>query len=296
MSQKRLLAVSGLVAASLIAAGAMLGCEELTSAETTITIDAIGTITGTSGSTAVTGTVEADDVPTVYADIENSTGGAVSSAELSVTYGQPTDKDFDLEDINMTIVVGANGACNGTYTLNITATTTTIASQSITFTVTGGNNCGLTEATVTLGAQDATPGSLLDADAMEVFSTGGNAGTSTPVADRPNCDVLFYYSTVAPADYKFISPDTAVGVLTSWTADQKASTSFKTVSTNFDNIATQGDIDVLWANGSGATKRLSINVNDVIIIHTSESVNKAVRIESLTGTLGAAVISVKGKY
>jgi len=299
VSRKNLLKCGSVLASVVVGVFGLMGCEEdSTTAENKITIEAIGNVTGTAGTqVAVQGEIEADATPTVTAVIQNSTGGGVPAAELSVTFTDPTDDKPDLaDDMAMTIVVGANGACNGTYSLVITATTTTSVSQSAPFTVTGGRDCGLTEATVTLGAQDATPGSLLDADAMVVYLTGGNTGASTPVANRPDCDVLFYYSTVAPADYKFIAPDTAQGVLTSWTAQEKANTSFKKVVANFDNIATQGDIDLLWANGGTSSKRLSIAVNDVIVINTSAGAYKAVRIESLTGSLGAAVISVKGKY
>lgn len=141
MVSKRMLGVGAIAVAGILAGGLMMGCEE-GAAENSVTIDAIDSISGAAGTTfLVSGSYEADDVPAITAAILDTADAPVSGTMMTVTLDSVADDKGDLQDLNMTIRVGTNGACNGTYKLRITVSTTSEVSQSITFKVYGGINC-----------------------------------------------------------------------------------------------------------------------------------------------------------
>ena len=292
---KKLIAVAGAIAAITFS-----GCGILDIDDDSVTINntRIGTLTAPALE-PLKGNIDANiEITDVSFSISDASGGTVPTNLINILGGNsiPTDKEkIDFEDYNIQIFV-ADTAYNGEYTLRISATAgTATVSKNDVFTVTGGRDeaagTDLDETTVQLGAQGASPPSLLDADEMVAYSS-----TITSEVDRAKIDLIFWNSTVGGVTaLRFISPSVAAGSpFDTWS--NKAATEFKKVNAgNYDATTTQEELDALWGSGAGEV-RVDVAQGDVVLVKTSEDAIKMVRIETLSGSGNTATISVKGKH
>jgi hypothetical protein len=279
----------GLVCVGAVVA-MMSGCGLInpTSAPT-ITISAIGSIDkGTYKN--VLGKIEASEaITSVHYSVTTATGGAATGITVTGPTSSTTKtQDFTASNpIRIDVAATANG---GSYKLVISATAGSTAEASFDFTVGGSTGTPVTETSVTLGAQNATPPSCLDADNMTVYSN-----TTTDGNVQASIDVIFSYSTVlSPASLAFTSPSVAQGApYSSWA--NKAACEYKVVSTTWASITLQSDIDALWGTGAGSVRQ-AVSQGDIVVIKTSAGVYKAVQITTVNGAAGTATIDIKGKY
>ncbi len=201
-------------------------------------------------------------------------------------------KKVDLDAISLII---NNTACNGTYTLKIDVTAGSApGGNSTSFTVSGATACGeqpeeqLQEVTVTVGNQDAGPGSALDVDSMKVHQSS-DAKNSASIQEA--VDVWF---GIVESNASMMAPASAPSgfATSSWTV--KNATAFQKVTVAFDEITTQSQIDALWS-GSGSSL-VTIAAGDVFVVQTVEGNNRLLKIVSASdATTGTAEVTGKIK-
>jgi hypothetical protein len=280
----------GLLSAGLIAA-VMSGCGEKADS-VTITINTIGTVVVNAEPTIVTGKIEAgsnlESITIVILSGTDSVSGNFSFPFIGLNQYPGGTKSLELGTNGLNLSISTAVASPGTYTLKITASDgSTTSSSSKDFTVTNGTP--VTESsTLTLGAQDTTLPSLLDADSMQIYSN-----ENTSAGDQARTDVIFSFSSTLTA-LAFTSPDVETEIpYTTWTSAPPCE--YKHVLAAWSDITSQEAINYLWGSGSGSS-RLEIHQGDIFIIKTSEGVYKAVQITAVYGTDTHATIDIKGKY
>jgi hypothetical protein len=259
----------------------------------TITIESIGGVVIGSGTGKVTGDIDSDaDITNVKMDVLDASNNDVSTHfERNFNTSYIGEKKVDLDTDLGTTIGAKTSATAGTYKLKITVTAGDYeTSATKEFAVTGGGTPVTEKTNISLGAQNATPPSLLDADDMTTFSN-----TITSETDRAKIDVIFVYSTVmSPPSLAFTSPSVAAGSpYDTWV--NKPATEFKVVTATWASITTQEHIDALWGTGAGST-RMAVAQGNIIVIKTSELVYKVIEMSTVNGADGSATINIKGKY
>lgn len=274
-------------------AGLWSGCGlfDPTDANITVVINSIPDVAANSGAASFTVKVESDeDITGMTYQVKQS--GTDKTSSFTVTPPNQTDY-MGKKDVTLDFSIAAgSGASAASYDFYVKVDAGDINDDDTrAFTVTGGGGTPVTEKTgISLGAQDATPASLLDADDMTTHSM-----SITDEATRGKIDVIFVYATVSGNQFlAFTSPSVAAGSpYDTWT--NKAASEFKKVTADYATITTQEQIDALWGTGAGDT-RLQIAQGDVIVIKTSEGTYSLVEITTLSGTNGSATMNIKGKY
>jgi hypothetical protein len=275
----------------------MTGCGLSPVGSPTIEIDAISSIalpaTG-STYTTVSGSIDADTAITeINYSILTSSDQPVSISQISVTGPSANfEEELDFDDYPITITVYSTAAAPATYKLKISVTAGPTAEMTKDFSVTGVSASVSEKTSISMGAENAAPPSLLDADNMTLASR-----TITDETRRGQIDAIFSFSTVLDPDaLAFTSPDVAAGSpYDTWTS--KAHTEFKLApgGTTWASLTNQATINTAWGSGSGAS-RLPVSQGNIIIILTSAGVYKAVQIVSITGSGSTATMTVNGKY
>jgi hypothetical protein len=273
-------------------AGLWSGCGLVnpTDSEITVVINTIPGITANSGAGSFTVKVESDSAITnmTYKVMQGTT-----DKTTSFTVTPPNQSDYlTKKNVTLNFSIAAGSIADGTYQFYIKVTADDISDDDTRdFSVTGGGGTPVTEKTnISLGAQDATPPSLLDADDMTTYSK-----TITDPTTRSKIDIIFVYATVNSEQFlAFTSPSVAQGSpYDEWT--NPAESSFKKVTADYADITTQEQIDALWGTGAGST-RIEIALNDVVVVKTSEGAYSLIEITSLSGSTGTATMRIKGKY
>jgi hypothetical protein len=241
------------------------------------------------------GILFAYDIFTNYT-ITVSHNGADASSLFTLSYDQVLSRRVDLNvDAHATITVNS-GTADGTYTIKIVATVNggKTFSASEDFVVMTPAVPQIREKTFTLGTQaNTTYPSLLDADTMGTYTL--TTYDQTAIA---NVDMIFYYATgITPAGLRILSPSDTLAEgspfdtwLTLVNAEFK-----KVASTDYDAATTHTYIDSLWGSGAGE-KDVAVAAGDVIVIKTSKSAHKLIKINSISGSDSTASMSVSGKY
>jgi hypothetical protein len=257
-----------------------------------VTISAIPDLTAGSGGAQISVTIESDSA------ITNMTYAVMSgtndrTSDFNIT--PPLYSDYQgKESVTINFTISAkSGITGGTYSFKVTVDAGDLTKDDArNFTVAGGTGGTLSSASLTLGAQNAAPPSLLDADNMTRFSN-----TSTPTGVQQNIDAIFSFSTVlSPNALAFTAPDSAQGSpYTGWT--YRPVTKFKKVTATWANITTQSDVNALWSGvGGSGVSRIAVAQGDVIVISTSAGTYKVVQIAAVNGTDSYATIDINGKY
>lgn len=262
----------------------LMGCDLLgpTDAdEVSITLGAIPAISSASNQ-AITGDVDANvEITSVTPVIKDASGTVVSTITVTKNNVTGTKKKLDLKtDLALTLGVSAQ-TCNGTYTLELTAMAgTATTTKSGTFTVSGVKDCSavvedtLSTKQVTLGNQNASAGSALDVDLMEVYKSAQFAAASVQAT------IDLWFGIVSTGAAKMMAPSVATGfapIANNWTT--KNATKILKVTADFNQIKTQSQIDLLWSEASSVSS-VEIAANDVFVIKTVEGKYRLLRIVS----------------
>ncbi|MBD3345563.1 MAG: hypothetical protein GF401_10925 [Chitinivibrionales bacterium] len=254
-------------------------------------------LTGTSVIVPVEGTIEGSAAPSSISAImtNNDATGTADGIQINTTQQPDLDKIEIGEGKDMQIEIVVNqSACNGTYTLTISATVggaTNTASQTIV--LEGATDCSqtgtpvTTSSSITLGAQNANSGSYLDADAMTAYNSTSVSGNESKI------DILLGYAGAA-GELRLYSPAEAKndGFIGSWTSPP--STQILPVTSTFDQITTQEEIDALWTGTP--VNELAITGGEVVVVETTEGEYVLIKVESVSAQSQSAEISVIGKY
>ncbi|MBN1128156.1 MAG: hypothetical protein JXA71_04185 [Chitinispirillaceae bacterium] len=272
-------------------AGLWSGCglTDPTDAEITVTINTIPAVTANSGSVSFTVKIESDSAISAMT-YQVKQGGTDKTSLFTIT--PPAVNDYNgKKNVTLNFSLAAGSGANGSYDFYVNVTAGDINDDDTrAFTVTGGGTPVTEKTDISLGAQNAAPPSLLDADNMTTHSV-----TITDETTRGSIDVIFVYATVSGNQFlAFTSPSVAAGSpYDTWT--NKAASEFKKVTADYATITTQEQIDALWGTEAGDT-RVQIAQGDVIVIKTSAGAYKLVQITAISGTDGSATMSIKGKY
>lgn len=274
-------------------AGLWSGCglTDPTDAEITVVINSIPDVAINSGSQSFTVDVDSDSSITAMT-YSVKLSGTDKTGDFNIT--PPAVADYNgKKKVTLTFGISAkSSATAASYDFNIKVDAGDITDDDTrSFAVTGSGGTPVTEKTgISLGAQNATPPSLLDADDMTTHSV-----SITDATTRGKIDVIFVYATVGGNQFlAFTSPSVAVGSpYDSWT--NKAASEFKKVTADYATITTQEQIDALWGTGAGDT-RTQVAQSDVIVVKTSEGTYSLIEITTLSGTNGSATLNIKGKY
>jgi hypothetical protein len=261
-----------------------------------VSIDAIGTIAiGTNDVVKhITGKIEADTaIASITATVETSAGVAVPTTQISVTTpAGTTEKTMTLTDnsgFNLTI---KSAAQPGNYKLKITVDAGAATTVSFDFTLTGNPGTTVTTADVTIGSYNSTTGSSIDLDNGTVLTAIDAIKAGSGV------DIVGTYSAKAgSAGFRLFNPVYASGpagtgsgidAFQNWSGP--AATSFHKVTVDIATITTVEQIAPLYVAAS-AVDFLICNVNDVLVVKTSENKYALVKVVSYDADVaGLAVI------
>ena len=260
----------------------------------TINVSDIDTITA-GQSKQVQGSVQAGNTLTLSFAILDSIEDTLKDGTVSCTATGVSGKstiDFQT-DASLTIAT-TSAAISGRYYLQINACdgTDNYITDASFLVVGGGTQAGITTVTLTLGAQQSSSPSLLDANNMTAFYD-----SITNPSVQAKIDAIFMDSTTAsPAVFILRSPSVATSSpYSSWSI--KTSSQFKDVSStaNFSGITTQGQIDSLWGSGAGVTT-LVLYVGQTIAILTNTGAYEIIQVSAINGTDPTATMTIIGKY
>lgn len=249
------------------------------------------------------GTIEGKpdpDATGISAKILDSDGATVAAEKIKVTKNTPSAKSkFDLTtDLSMKIVSTAE-ACNGTYTLEISAAAgSATTTKTATFTIVNGKDCNaiiptgtpITEVTLEAGANgNSTLGSSIDLD-------GGTVWKMTEAANNVS-KIDICYAHTASGDDKVGSANWAklsdYTFAKNWATPPDCKMHAVTMTADaYTAVDTKEEITALWSESTAVTS-LKVVDGDIFIVKTTENVLALVKITSQTaGETGKITIKV----